>query len=123
MTPTYIKIDGVPYGQAKARGDLNAPVKWTEAIISQTRSLPKVKEACIVKLTFLLPLDKFPKDYPYGSDLDNLLKRFMDALNETIFSDAAGKDSCILSITASKAKVNDKKQAGALLEVLPVSVA
>ena len=122
MTPTYLKISGVPYSRSKVRGNLSAPKAWTAAVIKQTRALPKIKEACIVKLTFLLPPNKFPSDCPYGPDLDNLLKRFMDALNETIFSEAPGKDSCVLSITVSKAKVKSEEQSGALLELLPVNV-
>jgi Holliday junction resolvase RusA-like endonuclease len=116
------KISGVPYARSKVRGNALAPKQWTEAVIKQTKHLPKIKEACILKVTFLLPADKFPKDYPYGSDLDNLLKRFQDALNETIFSDAKGKDSCIISLTASKVKISSAEEAGALLEVIPVNV-
>jgi len=118
-----IKIDGVPYGAKKARGNLNGATRWTRTVIDQTRELPKVTEACILKVTFLLPPDKYPRDFPYGSDLDNLLKRFLDALNETVFSSANGKDSCVISMTISKVKVSTEKKAGALLEILPVSVA
>jgi Holliday junction resolvase RusA-like endonuclease len=35
-------------------------------------------------------------------DLDNLLKPFLDALHSTAFSEAPGKDSCIVKLTASK---------------------
>ncbi|MHC4214535.1 MAG: RusA family crossover junction endodeoxyribonuclease [Planctomycetota bacterium] len=95
---------------------------WTEAIVKQTAHLPKISEACIVRVTFFLPCDKFPKDFPYGPDLDNLLKRFLDALNETVFSESKGKDSCILSINATKTKVDSPDESGAFLEILPVSV-
>jgi Holliday junction resolvase RusA-like endonuclease len=122
---SYIKamINGVPYSQAKSRGDKEAPQRWTGAIVAQTRGLPCVKEACLVKITFLLPPDKFPVDFPYGPDLDNLLKRFMDALNGTVFREAKGNDSCIVSMTVIKTKVASPKEAGAHLEVLPVSLA
>ena len=83
-----VTIRGVPYSQMKSRGDVDAPKRWSQAIIEQTRGLPCVVEACLVKITFLLPPDKFPNDLPYGPDLDNLLKRFMDALNETVFCEA-----------------------------------
>jgi Holliday junction resolvase RusA-like endonuclease len=53
--------------------------------------------------------------------LDNLLKRFQDALNVTIFSEAKGKDSCIISLTATKVKVTSSEEAGALLEVIPIN--
>lgn len=76
-----------------------------------------------MKVTFLLPPDKFPKDFPYGPDLDNLLKRFMDALNETIFSETQGKDSCVVMLTVMKTRAASNQEAGAHLEILPVSVA
>jgi Holliday junction resolvase RusA-like endonuclease len=117
-----VRINGVPYSADKVIGDLDAPSRWTMAITSQTKELPKISAACILKVTFLLPPNKFPKDFPYGSDLDNLLKLFLDALNETVFSEAKGNDSCIISLIASKARVARDDDAGALLEILPVDV-
>ncbi|MFH1877017.1 MAG: hypothetical protein ABH865_09025 [Candidatus Omnitrophota bacterium] len=117
-----LKISGIPYGQRKVFGNKEAPKQWAEEIIKQTQKLPKIKEACLMKVTFLLPLDKFPNDYPFGSDLDNLLKRFCDALSETIFSEAKGKDSCIISLNATKSKVENTMEAGALLEILPINI-
>ncbi len=121
---TYIcqKIKGVPYSKHKRRGRINAPAEWTQKIIDQTKDLPKVKEACILNITFLLPPDKFPTDFPYGPVLDNLLKGFLNVLNETIFSEAPGKASCIVSLNVMKTKVESESVAGALLEVLPVSI-
>lgn len=116
-------ICGVPYSQMKSRGDKGGPRRWSDAIVKQTRGLPSVKEACLVKITFLLPPNKFPKDFPYGPDLDNLLKRFMDALNATVFRKAKGKDSCIVSMTVLKTRVGSPEEAGAHLEVMPVSLA
>lgn len=117
-----IKINGIPYSKHKRKGNIDGLKIWTDNIKIQTESLPKITEACIVKITFLLPPDKFPSDFPYGSDLDNLLKRFFDALNTTIFSDAPGKDSCVISLNVTKVKVNLEEEAGALLEILPISV-
>ena len=116
------RIAGAPYGQDKTRGDTEAPRRWTTAVIEQTRNLPKISEACLLKVTFILPSDKFPPDYPFGSDLDNLLKRFMDALNSTIFSETKGKDSCVIQITAMKTRAETNSEAGALLEVLPIRI-
>ena len=116
------RIAGVPYGQDKTRGDTKAPRRWTTAVIEQKRNLPKISEACLLKVTFILPSDKFPPDYPFGSDLDNLLKRFMDALNSTIFSETKGKDSCVIQITAMKTRAETNSEAGALLEVLPIRI-
>ena len=117
-----VKIEGIPYGKNKTRGDTDAPKKWSEAVIEQTKDLPKIKEACIVNLIFLLPQNKFPRDFPFGPDMDNLLKRFFDALNETIFSEAEGKDSCVISLNTTKVKVENDEQAGARLEIIPVKV-
>jgi len=100
MKHIQCKIKGTPYSQRKVRGNVDAPGEWTETIKAQTEQLPKVKDACILKVTFLLPPDKFPADFPYGPDLDNLLKRFLDALNETIFSETQGQDSCVISLSA-----------------------
>lgn len=122
MSYISVKINGVPYSHLKSRGNIAAPKLWTKAIKDQTKDLPCVKNACIVKITFLLPPSKFPKDFPYGPDLDNLLKRFMDALNETVFCDARGKDSCIVSMTVLKTRVASDSEAGAHFEVMPVSL-
>ena len=123
MTHLYLRITGIPYGKDKRRGNIKAPAEWTNDVKRQTKDLPKVKNACILKVTFLLPADKYPKDLPFGSDLDNLLKRFLDALNSTIFSETIGGDSCVVSMFVSKTKVASANEAGALLEVLPVTVA
>jgi Holliday junction resolvase RusA-like endonuclease len=117
-----IKISGVPYSKLKSRGDRSALERWNDAVRTQTCHLPRISEACILKVTFLLPPDKYPKNFPYGPDLDNLLKRFLDLLNETIFCDASGCDSCIVSIHAMKTRVETIEEAGANLEILPVSV-
>jgi len=115
-------IKGIPYSKAKTRGDTEAPQRWSQTVKQQTEHLPKIKEACLMKVTFLLPADKFPTDFPYGPDLDNPLKRFLDALNETIFSEAQGKDSCVISMNVTKTKVMKQEEARAYLEILPVSV-
>ena len=115
-------IRGVPYAKAKSRGDLHAPERWTKAVVEQTKDLPTISEACFLKVTFLLPADKFPRDFPYGPDLDNLLKRTLDALQKTVFRDARGRDSCIVALFAMKTMVDDPAQAGAHVEILPVKV-
>ncbi len=112
------KIIGVPYGQDKVRGDVDAPKKWSDKIKTQTSIFEKVTSPCILRVTFYLPPSKFPSDLPYGNDIDNLLKRFCDALGETIFLDAPGKDSVIISVEACKVKVSDDKEAGAEFEII-----
>src|SRR5947209_3361846 len=83
-------IKGVPYSKQKARGNREAPEKWSSEVVRQTSDLPKIMDACLMKVTFLLPPDKYPRDMPYGPDLDNLLKRLLDALKRTILSEAKG---------------------------------
>ena len=56
-------ISGIPYGKSKKRGDVEAPNKWTEAVIKQTEVLPKITDTCIIRVTFLLPKDKYPPDF------------------------------------------------------------
>jgi Holliday junction resolvase RusA-like endonuclease len=114
------RINGIPYGKSKTRGNLDAPNRWTQTVIEQTSHLPKVKEACILRVTFLLPPSKFPKDLPFGPDLDNLMKRFCDALNETIFSQTEGKDSCVIELNVMETRVDSESEAGAIIEVLPI---
>jgi Holliday junction resolvase RusA-like endonuclease len=116
-------IIGVPYSQSKPRGDRQAPDAWSQAVIEQTKDLPLVKGPCLLRVTFLLPPDKFPSDHPYGSDLDNLLKRFCDALVQTIFREAPGGDGCILSMEVTKTKVDSREAAGAVLEIVTWPVA
>jgi len=115
-------IRGVPYSKQKSRGNQAAPEKWSEEVVRQTRELPKIKDACIMKVTFLLPPDKYPRDMPYGPDLDNLLKRLLDDLKRTILSEARSGDSCIVSLTVMKTKVSSYEESGAHIEVMPVKV-
>lgn len=116
------RIKGTPYGKKKVRGDVGAPPKWTDAVVRQTRRLPKVDGPCMLRVTFLLPPDKFPADLSYGSDVDNLLKRFLDALGKTVFKNALGGDSCVMSLEVSKTRVEPPAAPGAQLEILPFDV-
>jgi Holliday junction resolvase RusA-like endonuclease len=115
------KVNGIPYGHDKVMGDLNAPRVWTDRIIEKTASLEKVNCPCILRVTFHLPQDKFPSNLPYGNDIDNLLKRFCDALGQTIFSEAPGKDSVIISIEATKVKAKQDSDAGAEFEIIIIN--
>lgn len=118
----YLKftINGIPYSKRKTRGDVSAPEKWSDEIIKQTKSLPRISQACLLRVTFRLPRDKFPRDCPFGSDLDNLLKRLLDGLKQTVFCNAPGTDSCVISLEATKVLVDDSP--GADVEILPMSV-
>lgn len=117
-----VVIAGIPYAQAKTRGRLDGCAEWSTAVAAQTAHLPKVTGPCRLRVTFRLPPNKFPADHPYGMDLDNLLKRFFDALQQTIFSSVPGKDGCVVEVTARKVRVESDQEAGADLEILAVPV-
>jgi Holliday junction resolvase RusA-like endonuclease len=80
-----------------------APAR-TAAVIAQTQAWPKVNEACAMHVTFLMPETSFPANFPYGPDVDNLCKRFFDALKQTIFLSAPGEDSCVIALHASESQ-------------------
>jgi len=111
-------IKGVPYGQ-RAVNQTDAR-KWSQEIIKQTENTGLVTDACLMRITFKLPHDKFPPDFPFGNDLDNLLKRFFDALSHTVFKEAKGKDSCVVALEVMKCKV--EKDPGVDFEILPIKV-
>ena len=113
------KIRGTPYPGNKKRGNLKAAPAWSDAVIAQTRHHPKIKGPCHLKVTFRLPANKFPGDHPYGSDLDNLLKRFCDALEHTIFSEVPGGDGCVVAIRARKVRARWDHDAGADFKIVP----
>ena len=123
MPHIWKKVSGVPYARSKTRGNLSAPKEWTAAVVRDTRDLPKIRDACLLRITYLLPRGHVPADYPFGTDLDNLNKRFLDALNETVFSEAKGKDSCVVAMETMKVIVETKDEAGAHLEIMPIRTA
>lgn len=114
---TVVRITGIPYSRNKVHGNLDGPAAWTNAVSEQTKHIPPIKGPCVLKVRFFLPRANAPQDCPFGNDLDNLLKRFFDALNETVFRDVTGHDSCVVSVTASKVLVDRPEDAGAEFEV------
>jgi len=105
-------IEGIPYPQSKVRGDIHAPGRWSEAVKSATQYLPKVSGRVSMNLKFILHEDMFPPDHPHGTDLDNLLKRFLDAIGTTVLSKAEGKDGAVVRLTVSKRKVRRGESTG-----------
>jgi Holliday junction resolvase RusA-like endonuclease len=116
------RIDGIPYPRNKPRGDKLAPRVWTSVVVEQTKNLPKIKKACLLRITYRLPRKNMPKNFPYGTDIDNLNKRFLDGLSKTVFSEAPGKDSCVVALEAMKIIVEQGEAAGADIEILPIDV-
>jgi len=105
-------IEGIPYSQQKVRGDREAADRWTQSIIQATKNLPKVKGPISMNLQFVLPADKYPLDHPYGSDLDNLVKRLLDALNMTILANVPGMDGAVVRLLVKKRKALKSEQTG-----------
>jgi Holliday junction resolvase RusA-like endonuclease len=108
---------GIPYAQLKSRGRKDGCLEWSAAVREATSTLPRVSGPCRLRVTFFLPQNKYPLDHPHGMDLDNLLKRFFDALHETIFSNVPGRDGCVSEVFARKITVTSDTEAGAELEV------
>ena len=116
-----IKVRGVPYPHVKVTGNVEGVKAWTEIIVDRTKNLRKVTGPALVKVTFRLARDKFHDSNPYGTDLDNLLKRFFDALGRTVFSDAPGKDACVVAIEAAKVLVQNPSESGVDGEIIELS--
>lgn len=118
-----IRVRGIPYPHLKATGNIEGRKKWTETIIKQTAGLRKVTGPCLVRVTFKLSREKFHDANPFGTDLDNLLKRFFDALSQTVFSDAPGKDACVVAVEAAKTLVLNPSESGVDGEIIEMATA
>ena len=105
-------IEGIPYSKDKVKGDVQAPNRWSEEVKRATQHLPKVSGRVSMNMKFVLPADKYPLDHPYGPDLDNLLKRFLDALGCTVLSKAKGKDGAVVKLTVSKREARKGEATG-----------
>lgn len=116
------KVRGVPYPHQKVTGNLAGLSKWTDAIVAKTRALRRVTGPCLVRVTFRLSAEKFHAVSPYGADLDNLLKRFFDALAQTVFVDAPGKDACVVAVEAAKVLVLNRLESGVDGEIIELAV-
>lgn len=117
-----IRIRGIPYPQTKTTGNVKGCVDWTDKIVERTASLKKVTGPCLLRVTFKLPQGKFNEANPFGADIDNLLKRLLDALSRTVFSDAPGKDACIVSLDATKVLTPNPSEAGVDGEIIPIGL-
>lgn len=113
-----VRISGIP-SSSKGPRRQRAFSRWTLDVIRQTRDLPRVTGPSRLEVKFLLPPDRFPPQQPFGPDLDNLLKRLLDALNRTVLRDVAGRDSAIVEIVATKCKDATGAGSGAELKITP----
>ena len=119
ITSQRIRIRGVPYPHTTT--NVEGRKKWTQVIVESTAGLAKIRGPCIVRVTFKLSKEKFHDVNPFGTDLDNLLKRFLDALSQTVFSEAPGKDACVVSLEATKVLVANPKEAGVDGEIIKMA--
>jgi Holliday junction resolvase RusA-like endonuclease len=117
------RIRGVPYPHIKSTGNVDGRNKWTDAIVERTAKLQKINGPCLVRVTFRLSREKFHEGNPFGTDLDNLLKRFFDALGRTVFSDAPGRDACVVAIEAAKVLVLNPSESGVDGEIIEMQTA
>lgn len=117
VEPRQFRIYGVPYCRFKPRGRKTGCEKWVQAIGEQTKAQPRVKEPCELEVEFLLPPEKYPKDFPYGPDLDNLLKLFMDGLQKHVLKN----DSLVVRLIATKRQVETQDETGACVIIRPPS--
>ena len=117
-----IKVRGIPYPHTKSTGNVKACSEWTEMVVKKTAGLAKITGPCLLRVTFKLPKAKFNKANPFGTDLDNLLKRLLDALGKTVLSEAPGKDACVVSVIATKVLVLNPLEAGVDGEIIPIGM-
>ncbi len=117
-----IRVRGVPFPHLKATGNVDGEKDLDRGYRECHRWTEKGKRPFrLVRVTFKLSREKFREVNPYGTDLDNLLKRFFDALSQTVFSDAPGKDACVVAIEAAKALVLNPSESGVDGEIIELA--
>lgn len=109
----HVFVEGVPVKKRKTRGNLQTPAHWKTAVRVQTSSSDKAEGPCQLDVEFVLPVNSFPEDHPYGPDLDNLLKSTLDALKDTILSEVKGHDGGIVDLRARKRRAEKGESTGA----------
>ena len=113
-------IEGTPLSRNRSGARKPGLQGWIEQVAKQTGALQQVENACILRVTFFLADEAYRTAPPYGPDLDNLLKPFLDALKKTVLQ--SQEDAGIISIQATKARAGPGQRPGALLEIFPIIV-
>lgn len=119
-TPHRTFIQHEPFAKAYTGRRPKAPHAYDQAVITATQQWPLVKNECQFRATFLLGPSKFSDSRFLGPDLDNLLKRLLDNLKQTIFHPPESDDSFIVSVDATKTKVSTNSEMGVFIEVIPL---
>ncbi len=110
-------IGGIAYPKPVSGNRAIEAEKWSKKLVENTINFRKVDGPCSLKVVFYLPPDRFEIGSPYGTDIDNLVKRLLDALNETVLSDVPGKDGCIMNIEAEKSVALKPSQLGVDIKI------
>lgn len=97
-----------------------APLAYDQAIVATTQDWPLVTRECQFRATFVLGPSKFTDPEFLGPDLDNLLKRLLDDLKQTVFRRPDSDDSFIVSLEATKTKVDNDEDMGVFIEIIPL---
>lgn len=113
-------IVGFAYPKHKSGGAVVEAEKWSQNIIEKTKELPKVNSPCSIKVDYYIAPERFTMGSPYGPDLDNLTKRLLDALKQTILSDAEGEDGCVMDLRISKRVAKPGEQQGVRITTEPI---
>lgn len=106
-------VRGMPYVKHKVRGRVEGAKEWSVAVKAQTDHLGSMAGPCRLDVEFVLPAGSFPTDHPCGPDLDNLLKRLLDGLNDTVLREAPGRDGAVVKLNARKRKAAAGEPTGA----------
>jgi Holliday junction resolvase RusA-like endonuclease len=93
-----------------------AVAKWESNIAEATADWPLILGPCRLGVTFFLPLDKYAAPGSMGPDLDNLLKRLLDALKTTVFRPPSD-DSYVVELRAAKFQAGTMADAGLHLRI------
>ncbi len=117
MLSTYIW--GEPFCKPYTGRRPAAAAKWEADIAEATAAWPLVLGPCKLAVTFFLPADKYAAPNSMGPDLDNLLKRLLDALKRTVFRPPSD-DSFVVELTAAKFRAGTLADAGVHLHIVAV---
>ena len=110
-------VEGIPYPKDKASGNKQAPIEWTKSIIETTKNIPALTGPSCFEIDFFIPIEKYTLKDVYGPDLDNLVKRLLDGLSETLFSGLETKDGSIIHLKVNKKPAIGDQKAGAKVRI------
>ena len=117
--PYQVFVQHVPFGKPYRGKRPSDALAYDKEIAKMTSSWPKVTNACQLKVTFVLPANKFADGKFLGPDIDNLMKRLLDNLKATVFGPPSD-DSFVVSMEVTKTKVSSEVDAGVHIAIIPL---